>query len=135
MKNFLLKLKRTFFNIGFLEYCAIGFLNTFNSALFSSLASLIMQENVAAVFGYICSITIAFVLNCYLIFKKKPTFRRYMRFALSYVPNFLIYFIVTFITLNTLGLPQFWGTVLASVIGGPITFIIIKIYTFKQRLE
>lgn len=135
MKNFLLKLKRTFFNIGFLEYCAIGFLNTFNSALFSSLASLIMQENVAAVFGYICSVTIAFVLNCYLIFKKKPTLRRYMRFALSYVPNFLIYFIVTFITLNTLGLPQFWGTVLASVIGGPITFIIIKIYTFKQRLE
>ncbi|MBQ8203972.1 MAG: GtrA family protein [Clostridia bacterium] len=135
MKAFLMKLKRTFFSLGFLEYCAIGFLNTFNSALFSSIGSLILQENLAAVFGYLCSITIAFVLNCLLIFKKKPTIRRYLRFALSYVPNFIIYFIVTFITLNTLGLPQFWGTVLAAVTGGPITFIIIKLYTFKQRLE
>ena len=135
MKNFLLKLKRTFFNIGFLEYCAIGFLNIFNSALFSSLASLIMQENAAAVFGYICSVTIAFVLNCYLIFKKKPSLRRYFRFAISYIPNFIFYFTGSFFTLNLLGLPQFWGTVLASMIGGPITFLIIKLYTFKQRLE
>ncbi len=134
MKKFLLMLKRTFLSIGFLEYCAIGCLNTFNLAVLSSVACLVMQENIAAIVGYILSNIIGFVLNCHVIFKKKPTIRRYFRFAVSYIPNFIIYITGSVFTLNMLQLPQFWGTVLAAVIGGPITFIIIKLYTFKQKV-
>ena len=134
MKNFLLMLKRTFLSVGFLEYCAIGCVNTFTLAVFSSLACLIMQENIAAIVGYILSNIGAFVLNCYVIFKKKPTLRRYFRFAVSYIPNFIIYITGSVFTLNMLGLPQFWGTVLAAMIGGPVTFIIIKLFTFKQKI-
>ena len=34
MKKFLLMLKGTFLSIGFLEYCALGLVNTFNVAVF-----------------------------------------------------------------------------------------------------
>ena len=134
MKKFLLMLSRTFLSIGFLEYCALGLVNTFNVAVFSSLAGFIMQENVAAIAGYICANIIAFVLDCLIIFKKKPTIRRYARFAVSYIPSFIFYITGSVFTLNLLELPQFWGTVLAAMIGGPITFIIVKLYTFKQDI-
>ena len=134
MKKFLLILKRTFLSIGFLEYCAIGCLNTFNLAILSSVSCLVMQENIAAIVGYILSNIIAFVLNCRVIFKKKPTIRRYFRFAVSYIPNFIFYITGSVFTLNMLQLSQFWGTVFAAMIGGPITFIIIKLFTFKQKI-
>lgn len=134
MKKFFLMLKRTFLSIGFLEYCAIGCVNTFTVAVFSSVACLVMQENIAAIVGYVLSNIVGFILNCLVVFKKKPTLRRYFRFAVSYIPNFIFYITGSVFTLNMLELPQFWGTVLAAMIGGPVTFIIIKLYTFKQKV-
>lgn len=131
--EFFLKLKRTFVSKKFAEFCVLGVINTFNDALFSWAAHYLMQENAAAVVGYFIALTISFFLSGRVIFKKTPTLKRYIRYVISYIPNFLIYFLVTFITINTLGLNQFLGTVFAAMAGGPITYIIIKIYAFGKR--
>ena len=132
MPNVLRKVKETFFSKRFLKFCLAGIINTFNAAFFSWLVHFFLQDNFAAVVGYIISLTINFSLNCKFIFKRRMNLRSYFRFLLSYIPNFLIYFLVTFITINTLGLEQFWGTVLAAMAGGPITFLIIKFYAFGK---
>ncbi len=111
----------------------LGVVNTFNDAFFSWLAHFVMQENVAAVLGYFIALTIGFFISCRVIFKTTPTLSRYIRFGVSYIPNFIIYFLVTFITINTMELPQFWATVLAAMAGGPITFVIIKVYAFGKK--
>lgn len=126
------KFKKTFVSKKFIYFCVLGVINTFNDAFFSWLAHFVVQENVAAVIGYLIALTIGFFINCRVIFKRRPTYKRYLRYGLAYVPNFIIYFLVTFITINTMGLPQFWATVLAAVAGGPITFVIIKIYAFGK---
>ncbi len=126
------KVKETFYSKRFLKFCLAGIINTFNAAFFSWLVHFFLQDNIAAVVGYIISLTINFSLNCRFIFKRRMNLRSYFRFLLSYIPNFLIYFLVTFITINTLGLEQFWGTVLAAMAGGPITFLIIKFYAFGR---
>ena len=133
MSNLPDKLKRTFLEKRFLEFCALGIVNTFNDALFSWLFHLRLQENVSAVLGYAIALTIAFFLSCFVIFKEAPTKKRYFRFLISYIPNFLIYFLVTFLTINVLNLPQFWATVIAAAAGGPITFVIIKLYAFGKK--
>ena len=112
-----------------MEFCGLGIINTFNDSLFSSLASLVVHKNLATIIGYAIGLTIAFFLTCKIIFKHKPTFKRFYRFIFSYIPNFIIYYLVTFLTLNALKLSQFWGTAFAAMAGGPITFVIIKIYT------
>lgn len=127
------RLIKLFLNRNFLWFCIIGTVNTINAAFFSWVAHHYIQNNIAAVFGYIISITIAFFLNCKIIFKDKLSPLRYLRFLISYIPNFIIYFLVTFITINTLRLHQFWATALASIAGGPITFLIIKLYAFGER--
>lgn len=126
------KFKKTFVSKKFIYFCVLGVINTFNDAFYSWLAHFVVQENVAAVIGYVIALTIGFFINCRVIFKRRPTYKRYLRYGLAYVPNFIIYFLVTFITINTMGLPQFWATVLAAVAGGPITFVIIKIYAFGK---
>lgn len=132
ISKFLSKVKRTFVSRKFAYFCILGVINTFHDAFYSWLAHFILQENVAAVVGYLIALTIGFFINCRFIFKRQPTIRRYIRYGISYLPNFIIYFLVTFITINTMGLPQFWGTVLAALAGGPITFFIIKVYAFGK---
>lgn len=134
IRELFLKFKRTFVSKNFVEFCVLGVVNTFNDAIFSSLYhTLGLQDNVAAVVGYYTALTIAFFLSSYVIFKKKPSLKRYFKFFISYIPNFIIFFLVTFITINTMNLSQFWGTVIAAAMGGPITFIIMKVYTFGKK--
>lgn len=133
MEKKLKMFSKTFFSVKFLGFCLIGIINTLNSAFFSWLTHLFLQENLAAVCGYIISLTINYVLNSTLIFKKKLSLRSLFRFTLSYIPNFIIYFLITFLTINTLNFSQFIGTVIAAMAGGPVTFIIIKLYAFKNN--
>ncbi len=121
-----------FISRNFLVFTLLGAFNTFNTALFSSLSSYILQDNFAAVVGYIVSLTIAYFLNSRFVFRRRPSLLRYFKFLLSYIPTFILYFLVTFITINALELPQFWATVIAAVTGGPLTFIVIKLYAFGK---
>lgn len=125
-------IKKTFISKKFLGFCLLGILNTLNTALFSWLGHYFLQDNLAAVFGYIVSLTLAFLLNCKIIFHKRPSVGGYIRFIVSYIPSFIIYFLLTFLTINTLNIPQFWATIIAVAAGGPVTFVIIKIYAFGQ---
>lgn len=134
IRKLLLKIKRTFLSKKFIEFCVLGVINTLNDAIFSSFYHWLgLQDNVAAVLGYFTALTIAFFLSSRFIFKKLPSLERYFKFFISYIPNFIIFFLVTFITINTMGLPQFWGTILAAAMGGPVTFVIMKIYTFRNK--
>lgn len=132
MQNIFLKIKDIFFNKKFVGFCLIGFINTFNTAFFSWLAHLKVQQNIAAIFGYIISLTINYILNSKLVFKKRLKFKRYARYLISYIPNFIIYFMVSFITINTLNIDQFWATIIAAIMGAPLTFAVIMLYAFKK---
>ena len=133
IRELLLKIKSTFVSKKFIEFCILGVLNTFNHSLLSTIFSCVLQDNIAYAVGYFFSLTIAFFLSSYIIFKKTPSLQRYIRFGISYIPSFIIGFLVTFITINTLKLPQFWATAIAAATGGPITFVIMKIYTFGKK--
>lgn len=134
MRDFFRKLCGLFFNREFLSFCLFGTVNTFNTAWISTAADIIIpNRNAAAVIGYIGSLSLAYLIDSHFVFKKKPTGRSYVRFIISYVPNFIIYFLVTFITINTWHLPQFWATALATMIGGPVNYIIIHFYAFRKK--
>ena len=127
----IINLKNIFVSKKFIEFCLLGCINCFNASLFSWLAEHFMQRNVAQIVGYLCGLSIAFFLTSSLIFKTRPTLKRYAKFLIAYIPNFIISFLMGFVTLNTLELNQFLGTFLAAASGGPITFIIMWVFTFS----
>lgn len=114
-------------------FCLIGIINTFNTAFFSWLAHLKLQENISAHIGYFISLTINYILNSTVVFKNKLNLRSYLRFLISYVPNYIIYSLVSLVTINILEIDQFLATVLAIAAGAPITFVIIKLYAFGSK--
>ena len=126
-------LKHTFLSKKFIGYCLIGIINTFNTAFFSWLAHFKVQENIAAYIGYFTSLTINYFLNSTLVFKNRLSIRRFFRFLLSYVLNFIIYTFVSLLTINVMQINQFWATVIATAAGAPITFIIIKLFAFGNK--
>lgn len=125
-----------FFSKKFIIYILIGFFNTFNCVLFSTLLEwAYVQENLAFAIGYILSLTIAYIFNSIFNFKRKLTFLRYGKFVLSYVPNFVIQNIVTFICFNIIDMHHVFAYIIAALLGSPITFICIKIFAFGDKKQ
>lgn len=133
IRTLLKKVKKTFLNEYFIKFCILGIFNTVVHGILSKIFSLVLQPNAAFALGFFGSNVIAFLLNSYVIFNKPASLKRYIRFLIAYIPYFTIGFLVTFITINTLKLPQFTATVLAAVAGGPITFVIMRVYAFGRK--
>lgn len=137
MKEKIKKIKELFFTKQFICFVAVGCINTFNGMLFPFLFSYIMNANIAYAISYIPSLTISYFLNSILTFSDRNfSFIKYIKFCLSYVPNFIIQNISFFLVYNLAGLPKIIAILLASVIGIPLTFLIMKFFTFgKEKKE
>lgn len=123
-----------FFSKRFMIYTLIGTFNTFNCVLFSTLLELAyVQENLAFAIGYIISLTVSYILNSIFNFKRRLTFLRYGKFLLSYIPNFIIQNIVTFIFLNILNVHHVIAYIVASLLGTPVTFLFLKVFAFGEK--
>ncbi len=133
IRELIIKFKRTFLSKKFIQFCALGVFNTIVHGILSKIFSLVLQPNAAFAVGFFCSNVIAFFLSSYIIFNRYPSLHRYIRFLIAYIPHFIIGFLITFITINTLKLPQFTATVLAAMAGGPVTFVIMKVYAFGRK--
>ncbi len=123
----------TFFARDFLSFAFIGVINTLNNFIISYLVSSFFNPNIAFTIGYLASLSIAYILNSKITFRQSLDFGRYIKFCLSYMPNFAIQHIIVFIIYNLLNLHKALAFGLAAVIGVPVTFIIMKIFTFKKK--
>lgn len=133
MKNKKSKLKQIFASREFVTFLCIGLVNTGNGMLFPAILSSFLQANIAYVLSYIPSLGIAYLLNSKFTFRRKPNWESLFRFYLSYIPNFVIQNTVFAIVFNVCHASKFLGIVLASIIGIPVTFLLLKFYAFRDR--
>lgn len=129
--NIINKIKSIFINKEFILFIIIGVINTFNGVMFSFIYSSILNENLAFILGYISGLVVSYILNSYITFKEKLSFIKFIKFGISYIPNFIIQNIVVIITFNILGLHKLIAYCLAAIIGIPVTFILLKFFAFK----
>jgi putative flippase GtrA len=126
------KIKTTFFTKDFLLFVFCGGMGTLTNFVFSLAISTALDPSVSYVFGYGISLFVAYGLNAKLIFHKKLSLSDFIKFVISYIPNFLILFTFVLVFLNILG----WNKVIvyasAALLGLPLTFILVKIMVFKR---
>ena len=130
--SFMAKVKHRFFAKEFLAFLIVGFINTLNGVLFSYLYSLILGPIVAFVVGYLTSLTISYFLNSFLVFKSKLGFRKYIKFCISYIPNFVIQNGLVLVFYYGLHFHKLLVYTLAAIIAIPITFLVLSLVTFKK---
>lgn len=126
------KIKSMFLSKKFISFLAVGCINTINGILFSYIYSIFLDVNISFILGYFTSMTISYVLNSKLVFKAKTSFEKYIKFCIAYIPNFIMQNIIVFLFYNILNLSKLLVFTLAAIIGIPITFVLMSIFTFKK---
>lgn len=127
------RMKLVFLSRDFLLFLIIGFINVLNGILFAYIYSWRLNPNLAFILGYLTSLVFSYILNSYLIFKEQINFIKYIKFCISYIPNFVIQNVVVLIFLNVLGWNKLVVYIQAAIIGIPITYILIKYFAFRRR--
>jgi putative flippase GtrA len=115
-----------FFQPEFMKFVSIGGVNTLGGTIYSYVFSLLLQENVAFVLGYITSLTIAYFLNSIFVFKQRLGLLKYAKFCVSYIPNFIIQNVIVLAAYNALHWHKLIAFALAAAIGIPVTYIILR---------
>ena len=128
------KIIKMFLSLQFIVFLIIGVINTINGIGFAYLYSILIENvNLAFIVGYLTSLTIGYLLNSWLTFKEPISFKKYIKYCISYIPNFLIQNGFVALFYNILGLEKLLVFCMAAVIGIPVTFLLLKIFAFKKR--
>lgn len=123
----------TFLSPTFAKFLVVGVVNSANGVVLAWLFSVAFDPNTAFVLGYLASLTISYFLNTIFVFHQSLSLPRYVKFCLSYIPNFLIQNLCVILVYNVLGLDKLIAYVTAVVIGAPITFLVLKFFAFAQK--
>ena len=129
------KLKSLLLSQEFLMFCFVGFTCTIFNVGFSAIFNLFITDTTLAFFpGYLTANIASFILNSTLTFKERLRFLKYIKYFISYIPNFAIQTIVVFIFTKLFpSAPGIIAYAVSAVIGLPVTFIIMKIFTFANK--
>lgn len=133
--SFKSKLFHVIFNTEFLSFALIGCINVCDGVLFEYLLSLVILPNIAFVIGYLMSLSISYLLNGKFTFKTRLNFSGYIKFLISYIPNFVIQNLCVFVLYNTIGTHQLFAYIVAAMIGVPVTFAAVKLFAFGKTGE
>lgn len=125
---------KIFFSREFLSFLIVGGINTVSNIIFSSIYSIFIPNTTLAFFpGYITSNVVSYLLNSKLTFNEKLGFVRFIKFFISYIPNFIIQTIIVYLFDRFIHGPSIAAYAIAAVIGVPVTFVFMKIFTFKRK--
>jgi putative flippase GtrA len=127
------RLISTYFTKEFLLFVFCGGLGTLTNFVCSIIISAKVNATLSYVFGYMISLYVAYALNASLIYREKYRLDSFMKFVVSYIPNFLILFALVFIFLNWLHWNKVIVYALAGLLGLPLTYILVKVFAFGKR--
>ena len=125
---------KMFFSREFLAFLIVGVINTLSNVIFSTIYSLFIPDTTLAFFpGYITSNVVSYILNSYITFKERLSFVRFIKFFISYIPNFIIQTVIVWLFDRFIHGPSVIAYAVAAVIGVPVTFVFMKIFTFRKN--
>ncbi len=123
-----------FFSREFLSFIVIGVINTLSNIIFSAIYSLFISGTTLAFLpGYISANIVSYILNSYITFKEKLSVVKYIKFFISYIPNFIIQTIIVALYEKFINGPDIIAYIIAAIIGVPVTFVFMKLFTFKKK--
>ncbi|GEP79438.1 GtrA family protein [Staphylococcus carnosus] len=127
-----MKLTKTHFEI--IKFIIVGGINTLDYYLvyLILLKGIGINYMISHITGFIISSIISYYLNCYFVYKVKPTWRKFIQFPFTQVVNMgmqtlLLYVFVQWLHISSVIAP-FAGLILTI----PVTFIMSK-YILRDR--
>ncbi|HCY9725015.1 TPA: flippase GtxA [Staphylococcus aureus] len=121
-----MKLTQTYAEI--LKFIIVGGINTLNYyVVYLLLLKLLhIEYMISHITGFIVAFVISYYLNCYFVYRVKPTWRKFISFPITQLVNVSLQTVLLYVFVSWLNLPAEIAPFAGLVITIPITFILSK---------
>jgi HAD superfamily phosphoserine phosphatase-like hydrolase len=121
-----------FLSLEFIRFAIIGGAGTLTNFSISLIVSLFIDPVATYVLAYFLSLFVTYTLDSKLLFKKKISVLSYLKFVISYIPNFVILLSFVALFINVLNWNRIVVYGLAGILAIPLTYVIVKIIVFRK---
>ncbi|MCQ1405183.1 flippase GtxA [Staphylococcus aureus] len=111
-----------------LKFIIVGGINTLNYyVLYLLLLKLFhIEYMISHITGFIVAFVISYYLNCYFVYRVKPTWRKFISFPITQLVNASLQTVLLYVFVSWLNLPAEIAPFAGLVITIPITFVLSK---------
>ncbi|WP_445815944.1 flippase GtxA [Staphylococcus aureus] len=111
-----------------LKFIIVGGINTLNYyVVYLLLLKLFhIEYMISHITGFIVAFVISYYLNCYFVYRVKPTWRKFISFPITQLVNASLQTVLLYVFVSWLNLPAEIAPFAGLVITIPITFVLSK---------
>ncbi|WOQ16762.1 GtrA family protein [Raineyella sp. W15-4] len=109
-----------------LVFCLVGLVNTGVSYVAYLGLRLLMPYLVAYVLGWAGGVVVSFLLNCRFTYRVRPTWRGFVLFPLSSLPNIVLSSGGVVLMVEVLGWDQKVAPLIATLLAVPVSYLIAR---------
>ncbi|API80341.1 flippase GtxA [Staphylococcus argenteus] len=111
-----------------LKFIIVGGINTLNYYIvyLLLLKLLHIEYMISHITGFIIAFVISYYLNCYFVYRVKPTWRKFISFPITQLVNVSLQTVLLYVFVSWLNLPAEIAPFAGLVITIPITFVLSK---------
>ncbi|SDB80612.1 Putative flippase GtrA (transmembrane translocase of bactoprenol-linked glucose) [Raineyella antarctica] len=110
----------------FIKFLMVGVVNTLISYLVYLGLRLVMPYMAAFVLGWVVGVLVSFLLNCYFTYHVRPTWRGFLLFPLSSIPNIVLSSAGVLLMVEVFGWDQRIAPLVATVLAVPVSYAIAR---------
>lgn len=111
-----------------LKFIIVGSINTLNYyVVYLLLLKLLhIEYMISHITGFIVAFVISYYLNCYFVYRVKPTWRKFISFPITQIVNVSLQTVLLYVFVSWLNLPAEIAPFAGLIITIPITFVLSK---------
>ncbi|HEH0650068.1 TPA: flippase GtxA [Staphylococcus aureus] len=111
-----------------LKFIIVGGINTLNYyVVYLLLLKLLhIEYMISHITGFLIAFVISYYLNCYFVYRVKPTWRKFISFPITQIVNVSLQTVLLYVFVSWLNLPAEIAPFAGLIITIPITFILSK---------
>ncbi|HEA0061786.1 flippase GtxA [Staphylococcus aureus] len=111
-----------------LKFIIVGGINTLNYyVVYLLLLKLLhIEYMISHITGFLVAFVISYYLNCYFVYRVKPTWRKFISFPITQIVNVSLQTVLLYVFVSWLNLPAKIAPFAGLVITIPITFVLSK---------
>ncbi|HHW9452241.1 TPA: flippase GtxA [Staphylococcus aureus] len=111
-----------------LKFIIVGGINTLNYyVVYLLLLKLLhIEYMISHITGFLVAFVISYYLNCYFVYRVKPTWRKFISFPITQIVNVSLQTVLSYVFVSWLNLPAEIAPFAGLVITIPITFVLSK---------
>lgn len=111
-----------------LKFIIVGGINTLNYyVVYLLLLKLLhIEYMISHITGFIVAFVISYYLNCFFVYRVKPTWRKFISFPITQIVNVSLQTVLLYVFVSWLNLPAEIAPFAGLIITIPITFILSK---------